>query len=183
MHITELDFQILDFIREQFTSPIMDRFFPIVTSFGNMGIMWIVLALFLIVVKRTRKVGITMIIAIALCGLVGNLILKPWVARVRPYDMNKAIEILIAKPKDFSFPSGHTMVSFASATALFCYHKKIGVGLYFLAGLIAFSRLYLYVHYPSDVLAGMLIGILFGTLSYIVITKGLERRKKNAIED
>ena len=71
-------------------------------------------------------------------------------------------------PKDYSFPSGHTQASFAAATALFTGNKKAGICAYVLAALIAFSRLYLYVHFPTDVLAGVVIGICCGLLSAYV---------------
>lgn len=103
--------------------------------------------------------------ALILCLLIGNLFLKPVVARVRPFDINTAIDILIKKPLDFSFPSGHTMSSFAAATVLIYMDKKIGAISLILATIIGFSRLYLYVHYPSDVVIGLLIGVLLGIIS------------------
>lgn len=89
--------------------------------------------------------------------------------RIRPYDLREGIEIIISRPTDFSFPSGHASASFAAAAALFAYDKKWGAGALVLAALIAFSRLYLYVHYPSDVFAGTLLGILFGAMAYYIV--------------
>ena len=107
-----------------------------------------------------------MLFALFLSFIVVNLSLKPLVARVRPYEVNTAIQILTAPFRDFSFPSGHSSFSFAGATAIFFYNKRLSIYAFILATAIAFSRLYLYVHYPSDVLAGILIGVLCGIISY-----------------
>ena len=96
--------------------------------------------------------------------ITGNMILKPLVARLRPFTVNTAVELLIPPPADFSFPSGHTYASFASSTAILRNNRRIGSCALVLAILIAFSRLYLYVHYPTDVLFGILLGILAGWL-------------------
>ena len=104
-----------------------------------------------------------------------NLILKPMVARVRPYDVNTAIELLIRAPRDFSFPSGHTAASFATVAALwFAGEKRLGIPALILAIFIAVSRMYFYVHYPTDVLGGVLLGIACG----YVANKTMELWKK-----
>ena len=110
--------------------------------------------------------------------LTGNMILKPLVARMRPFTVNTAIELLIPPPTDFSFPSGHTYASFASATAICRNNRKIGVPALILASLIAFSRLYLYVHYPSDVLGGAVVG-LAAAWAGSLLEKWLCQRRKN----
>ena len=107
-----------------------------------------------------------MIIDLLLC----NVLLKNLVARTRPYDVNTGIQLLVAKLRDYSFPSGHTAASFASATALyFAGEKKLWKPALVLACLIAVSRLYLYVHYPTDVLGGVVIGIIAGYLGYRLV--------------
>ena len=138
---------------------------PIVTSLGNAGIVWIIICVLLLIYKKLRKYGVMMGCALILCLLIRNSFLKPVVARVRPFDINTAIDILIKKPLDFSFPSGHTMSSFAAATVLIYMDKKIGVISLILATIIGFSRLYLYVHYPSDVIVGLFMGVLLGIIS------------------
>jgi undecaprenyl-diphosphatase len=90
-------------------------------------------------------------------------------ARIRPCDINTAISLLISRPLDYSFPSGHTMSSFAAAMVLFLTNKKIGIPALILAAFISLSRLYLYVHFPTDVLAGAVLGILFAHLSIKII--------------
>ena len=114
---------------------------------------------------RTRKLGLVVTAALVLEAIPCNLILKPLVARARPFTVNPAVELLITKPTDFSFPSGHTSASFAVVSALFFRKERLWIPAGILAALIAFSRLYLYVHYPTDVLAGALVGILAGWIA------------------
>ncbi len=173
----QTEFQILDWIAGMRTEW-LDTVLPIITSFGDKGIGWIVVAIVLACIPKYRKAGITMGLALIFCLLLGNLTLKPLIARPRPYSYFPEMTLLVAPLADFSFPSGHTFASFASATALFLYHKKLGIAAYLLAGIIAFTRLYLYVHFPSDVLAGMLLGILSGWIAYLAISYIQIRIKK-----
>ena len=140
--------------------PLLDKAMCAITKLGDGGLLWIVLCIVLLCFRKTRKAGVCMAIALALGALVANVTLKPLVARVRPYAVQTDVSLLIPPPQDASFPSGHTTSSFAAATALFLHHKKFGAAALGLAGLIGLSRLYLYVHYPTDVLAGALIGVL-----------------------
>lgn len=164
----QLEFQILNLIANMRTD-LLDTILPMISSFGDKGIGWIVLSVILTCIPRYRKAGITMGLALIFCLLVGNMTLKPLIARPRPYTYFPEMTLLIAPLADFSFPSGHTFASFASATALFLYHKKAGIAAYILAAIIAFTRLYLYVHFPSDVIAGMLLGIFSGWLAYQIV--------------
>lgn len=164
----QLEFQILNLIANMRTD-LLDTMLPMISSFGDKGIGWIVLSVILICIPRYRKAGITMGLALIFCLLIGNMTLKPLIARPRPYTYFPEMTLLIAPLADFSFPSGHTFASFASATALFLYHKKAGIAAYILAAIIAFTRLYLYVHFPSDVIAGMLLGIFSGWLAYQIV--------------
>lgn len=132
----------------------------------------------MLILPKTRKTGIIVAAALLMDLILCNLILKNLVARVRPYDVNTAIAILIKKPLDFSFPSGHTAASFAAMTALFLAKmKKAWIAALVLAVLIAFSRLYFYVHYPTDVLGGAVVGILSGIIGYAIVEKIDKRRK------
>ena len=134
----------------------------------------------MLILPKTRKTGIIVAAALLMDLVLCNLILKNLVARVRPYDVNTAIAILIKKPLDFSFPSGHTAASFAAMTALFLAKmKKAWIAALILAVLIAFSRLYFYVHYPTDVLGGIVVGILSGVLGYAIVEK-LDKCRKTA---
>lgn len=170
MNVSEL--KILDFIREHFTCGFLDWFMPLVTKLGDNGIFWIAVALILIITKKYRKTGIMMGVALLLGVILGNAVLKPLVARTRPFDMpGVEVDLLVKKLHDYSFPSGHTLACFEAATVLMIREKKFGIPALVIAVLVALSRLYLYVHYPTDVLAGAVLGTLFGLLAiYIVNT-------------
>lgn len=143
----------------------LDVVMPMITTLGNSGIIWIIIAILMICTKRYRRSGWLLTTALIFSLLVGNLTLKPLIARVRPFDINTLVTLLIAAPTDYSFPSGHSMASFAAATILMYTDRRLGWPALILAVLIAFSRLYLYVHYPSDVLLGTIIGIILALLA------------------
>ena len=169
--LLQMDFAILDAIRANCTSPVMDRLMIFISMLGTAGILWIVSGLILTCMKDTRKCGIMMLLSLAIQALIVNACIKPLVMRPRPYDLRPYIELVVRPMWDYSFPSGHTAAAFAVATAIFLYDKRWGIPAYIFAVLMAFSRLYLYVHYPSDVLAGMLIGILSGVLAWVIVRK------------
>lgn len=174
-----MELRFLDFLQTIHT-PLLDKILAFITSLGNVGIIWIVLAVVLLILPKTRKTGIIVAAALLMDLVLCNLILKNLVARVRPYDINTAIAILIKKPLDFSFPSGHTAASFAAMTALFLAKmKKAWIAALILAVLIAFSRLYFYVHYPTDVLGGAVVGILSGIIGYAIVEK-IDKRRRTA---
>lgn len=142
-------------------NPVLDFLMPIITHIGDAGIVWIALAALLLIPRKTRKFGIVLGAALALNVLCTNIILKPLIARPRPFDTIAAdVVMLIPKPDDFSFPSGHTAASFAAAAALWFCSWKLALPATALASLIAFSRLYLYCHYPTDIIGGMIMGTL-----------------------
>lgn len=154
---------VLLFIQEYMRNGILTTFFIFITTLGNGGAVWIASAVAALCFKKTRKAGIAIGVALLLSLIINNFILKNLVARIRPYDVIEGLEILIARPKDFSFPSGHTGSSFAAATVIYrCLGKRYGVPAVILAILIGFSRLYIGVHYPLDVLAGVVIGYVIG---------------------
>ncbi|MDO5545308.1 MAG: phosphatase PAP2 family protein [Eubacteriales bacterium] len=160
------DLPILEWIQAYMQSDFLDTIMPIITLFGEGGIFWIAWAVILLIIPKTRKIGLSMIIALLLGLLVCNLTLKPLVARIRPYDLQEQdfgvyINLLIDRQSDFSFPSGHTIASFEAAVVLLRYSKKMGIPALILAILVSFSRLYLYVHYPTDVLASVVLGTAF----------------------
>ena len=143
----------------------------VITSIGDIGIVWILTALVFIATKKYRIEGIAILATLVLNLLISNVILKQLIARVRPCDINTAVELLIPRPTDYSFPSGHTSSSFAAGIVIFFKDKLIGSFALILAAAIAFSRLYLYVHYPSDVVAGIIIGIAIGIFTRKLIIK------------
>lgn len=160
-----LDWEVLRWIQSTFRCGALDFLMPNISMLGDVGAIWLVIALVLIFSKKHRKCGITLLIALALCFLIGNLCLKPLVARPRPCWLDPGVTLLIPNETDFSFPSGHTLASFAAATVLLKWDRRYGICAFVLAFLIAFSRLYLYVHFPSDILGGMAIGVLIGLLA------------------
>lgn len=162
--LQRLDSSILVFIKNNMHSFTMDKIMVITTSLGDLGFIWLLIAALLIINKKYRKVGIMAIVALILATVLGEGILKHLVQRIRPSADIPAINLLIEKPLSYSFPSGHTTSSFAVAGVLSKYLKKYSLVFLGLASLIAFSRLYLYVHYPSDVLAGIILGLLCSKL-------------------
>lgn len=110
---------ILDFIQSHLRSDVLDFIMPLITKLGDGGILWICLSLILLLFRKTRRTGIVMAVSLALEVLCCNVILKPFVARTRPCDMNTAVQLLVPRPSDYSFPSGHTGAAFAAASALF----------------------------------------------------------------
>lgn len=178
MNAFELKF--LDFIAEHLRCGFLDFLMPKITVLGNAGIFWIALAVVLLIPKKTRKAGVAMAIALILGLIFCNITLKPLVARVRPYDVRGILPYLIEVQHDFSFPSGHTTASFEGAAVVFFYNKKWGAAALVLASLIAFSRMYLYVHYPTDILGGVVLGVLFawvGCKTADAIWKAVESRR------
>lgn len=161
--LQKIDGGILLFIHEYIRQPWMDGFWKTVTHLGDGGFIWILLAAILLVSRRTRSAGTAAFIGLGTGALITNVFVKNIVARMRPYDRMTELILLIEKQHDFSFPSGHTCASFAAAYAMYrALPERRGVPLLILAALIAFSRLYVGVHYPSDVIAGALVGIFAG---------------------
>ncbi len=172
------DLPILDWIAAHLWCPVLDALMPAITHLGDGGILWIALAVALLCIPKYRKTGAQVALALLLGLLVCNVALKPLVARMRPFEyqllfFGKEIPLLIPAPTDFSFPSGHTNASFAAATAILLRHRKLGIPAMILAALIAFSRLYLYVHYPTDVLVSIALGAAVAFLSHFLVNKGL----------
>ncbi len=169
--MNEFEIKILDFIQERLRCGFLDNIMVLLTRLADDGIVWIVLAISLICFKQTRKMGITLSLALVLGLVVGNLGLKNLFARVRPYDVKHGVNLLIEKLSDYSFPSGHTRCCFESGMAMYLCDKRFGKVAFVLGGLIGFSRMYLYVHYPTDVLAGALLGLLNGFIAFIIVDK------------
>lgn len=168
--ITDIDFQILDWVHENLTCPFLDFLMPIITLFGEYGLFFIVVALVMLIFKRTRKTGLMVGVSLLIGLLICNIVLKPTVARIRPYDLRPIdFELLIKKATDFSFPSGHTIAAIEAATVLMIRDKRFGIPALVLGVLISFSRIYLYIHYPSDVFTSMILGALIGIISVVLV--------------
>ncbi len=156
---------ILDWIQQTVRCGFLDAVLPAVTRLSDHGEIWILLAAVLLLTKKYRWAGISVAAALVLDLAVCNGFLKPLVGRIRPYAVNTAVELLVPPPGDASFPSGHTAASFTAVTALALaggVPRWLRWTALALAAVIALSRLYLYVHWPTDVLGGALLGALLG---------------------
>lgn len=164
--ITKTDWNILNFIQNNIVNEHLNSVMIFLTDLGNYGILWILLSIAFLISKKHRKLGILLIIGLIAEVVTGNIILKNLIARPRPCWIDSSVPMLISIPKDYSFPSGHAFSSFIEATLIFKYNRKWGIYAYIAAALISFSRLYLFVHFPSDVLSGAVFGIILGILIY-----------------
>lgn len=190
--ILNFDWAIFQWISNNLWSPALDGMMKVITTLGDSGIIWIVFGLALVCFKKYRKVGIMVLAALLFSLIFTDLIIKPLVHRPRPFDLPQwfgqfVYPEIISRPGSLSFPSGHTSSSFAAASVLWFTRRKWQMSLLatVLAILIAFSRVYLYVHYPTDVLAGILAGITYGYMAYLlvaalepVLTQKLGKQKK-----
>lgn len=156
------EFFILDWIQAHLRCGLLDAVLPIISWTCNHGELWILLALCLVLRKNSRRQGWAVALALVLDLICCNLLLKPLIGRIRPFAVNTAVELLISPPLDASFPSGHTAASFTAVFALRGSGSPLWKPALAVAILIAFSRLYLYVHWPSDVLGGALLGAFLG---------------------
>lgn len=172
-----MELQILHAIQGMHTD-FLDAIMILLSTLGNAGLIWIFLSIVLVFPKRTRRCGFTMMGAMALSFLIGNLFLKNLIARPRPCAVDTSVRLLIPFPSEYSFPSGHSLNGFTAATVIFLYFKKAGVFALLFAASIAFSRLYLFVHYPTDILGGMVLGILDAVLVYWIVKKVMQRRER-----
>lgn len=179
-----MDLKILLFLQEYTKNNVFDFIMPIISYLSNDGMIWIMAAIVLLFIKRYRSYGYALSLGLILCLMLGNGLLKPLIARVRPYDAYNGINLLVNKLTDFSFPSGHTYTAFCGATVLYSVNKKVGYIAFSLASLTAFSRLYLFVHYPSDVLAGIFMGVtlaLFSLYCIKIISHHFNTIKTNSV--
>lgn len=177
--LLNLDGGFLLFLQESVRNPMLDSLMKFITALGNGGMIWIGATILLLIPKKTRSIG--MMSAVALLGslIINNNIIKNIVQRPRPFVTFTDLQIIIPTPSEYSFPSGHTSSSFAAA-AVFYRHlpKKLGLPSVILAGLIGFSRLYVGVHYPTDVIAGVIMGILLSYLAEFLVNLLRNKLKK-----
>ncbi len=169
----------LMFLQEYIRNPWLDTFFTTITKLGNAGWFWIALGVLLLISRKHRKEGMAVLLSLLIGFMITNVLLKNLIARPRPYTIIEGLNILISEPSDYSFPSGHTCSSVAAALALLqMSDRKTGIAACILAFLIAFSRLYVGVHFPSDVIVGAIIGALSAWISVMIIEKrkNIERK-------
>lgn len=176
--IQSVDFAILDFIQQFIKNTFLDIPMMIFSYVGEAGACWIVLGIVLCFFKKSRATGVILLASMALTALVGEIALKHLIARPRPFWVNPDITLNISAPSGYSFPSGHSGMSAAAVTVLLARERKrIAVPALVLGVLIVFSRLYNYVHYPSDVICGILLGVLCALIMLFVFRRtGLDRR-------
>lgn len=155
----EWEFSIL-YALQEIHSPILDEIMLFVSSLADVGWFWIAIGVVCLIFKKYRKMGLQVLLSMLATLIIGNVIVKNLVARPRPCDIDTAVALLLSRPHGHSFPSGHSINSMSAAVALFLNNKKIGIPAIIIATLIGFSRLYLFVHFPTDVVVGFVIAIL-----------------------
>lgn len=177
----EFDLSIFQWI-QTIQNPVLSVILKVITTLGEAGIIFILLAFVLLFIKKYRKIGFAVIVALLVMEIGNNLILKEIFARPRPFNLTGAeydwwneiykFPEIVSRPSSWSFPSGHTSSAFAAAIAVLCYNRKIGIPVTLFAFIMGFSRIYVEVHYPTDVLFGILVGIIYALIG-VLITKYL----------
>ncbi len=163
------DDRFLLFLQENVRNDVLTPIMKFITHLGDKGIFWILLAVILLFFKKTRPLGIMAGIGLAFSVLINNVLIKPNVGRIRPYEVIQGLQLLIEKQHDPSFPSGHSGASFAAAVVFLVKGpKKLGIPAIIVAFLIAFSRLYVGVHYPTDVIAGIITGTFCAIIAMMI---------------
>ena len=196
--IVNVDVAIYQFV-DSIMNPVLDVIMTFITHLGDTpGIIWWVIGVILLIPRKTRKLGVLLIGGLAVASLINNVALKNVIERPRPYNIDPSVwqnagyeyiwPDLIKKSSSWSFPSGHTSTSIGAAFAMFlgCFKNKkylaIGIPTLILSFLIGFSRIYVHVHYPTDVIAGAIIGLVAGLVMYLVFDKIVFRKAIPAIE-
>jgi undecaprenyl-diphosphatase len=154
-------------------NPFLDAVMTVLSNIGNAGIFWILLGVVFLIPKRYRRTGVQMLLSIAVTFVLGNLIIKNIAMRARPCQIDTTVALLVHMPLDYSFPSGHAMNGFTASVALLRNDRRLGIPAVVLAALIAFSRLYNFVHFPTDVL----FGAAFGTVVALLVCAGFRRTR------
>ena len=155
-----MDVAILLFVQEHIRTEWLSLILKPITHLGDKGLFWIILGIILLIPKRTRRAAAMAIFAMGLGAALSQVWIKPAVARIRPYELYEVYSLVGPVP-EYSFPSGHACSSFCSALVyLKTLDRPYGMLTVILAALIAFSRVYVGVHYPTDILGGFLISVL-----------------------
>ena len=179
--ITNFDFSILYWIQENIRTPFMDNVAVILDHAFYAGALWIVLGIVLLFFKKTRIAGAALLFSMWIALLVGEWGLKNIICRERPCVLDPTISLALTPPSSFSCPSGHTGSSFAAAGGLFAFNKKLGIPALVVALMVGLSRMYLFVHFPTDVLLGAVVGLLSAlAVYYIFRLLDVDRRLQGA---
>lgn len=163
--IISTELRLLLWIREYLSHPILDKIFVFISTIGDAGFLWITIGLFFLAQKKHRTLGLLILLSLIGSLMITNGVLKNWIARPRPYTL-WPVDLLINKNPEFSFPSGHTSAAFAAAWMMYMNKKRLGIYMLVLATLMGLSRVYLFMHYPTDVIGGAVIGILIAESIY-----------------
>ncbi len=180
-----MDIAILEWIHANWhQSEVFNRIMKGITVLGNAGVMWIAIGVVMLFFKKTRRGGLVMLISLAIGFLLNDIVIKPLVARPRPFEENPTFlvfleEIGLKAPSGYSFPSGHSFSSINCAVVLTYFFKKKGLPAVFLALVIAFSRAFVLVHYPTDILMGLIFGVCTA-FSVIAVYRKIIEKKENA---
>ena len=160
-----MDFNILYAI-QGIRFDFLDQIVLLITMLnGSLGQLWVIVGVGLCIFKQTRKCGAAILLAYVVGVLVGHVILKEIIARPRPCQIDSSVALLVDKPSSFSCPSTHTLFAFSSATVIFQYYKKVGIAAFIFAAIVGFTRMYLFVHFPTDVLFGAVLGVACGVIA------------------
>lgn len=178
--IKVFDVGIIELIQNNLHSPIINKVMIFITGLGDSGAIWILIGLAFLINKEYRKIGFMILVALALGSILGEGIIKNIIQRDRPFISMEGIDMLIKAPTSYSFPSGHTTSSFAAAGVILINFKNKSIYAFILAGLIAFSRIYLGVHFPTDIIAGIVLGLSCSYVS-VFIVKRIYRENSNKI--
>lgn len=170
----EFDLQVFQWVANLY-NPILDKIMVLITYSGEAGAIFIVISAILLFNKKYRKIGFCMLISMLIMLIFNNLILKEIFERSRPFNLELTWWVeeyvypnLVSYPSSFSFPSGHTSSAFAAAIACLWYNKKIGIPVTIFAFIMGFSRIYVGVHYFSDVVFGIIVGIICALAGVLV---------------
>ena len=177
-NLINIDFSVAERFLNGAGSPVLDKIMIFITSLGDAGALWIACGVILLIFKKTRTCGVALLFSLAISFLISQLVLKELVDRPRPFTVIKGAELLIAIPHGSSFPSAHTVTAFASAMSIFCFNKLYGSLALVLSTVIGFSRIYLGVHFVSDVVCGAVLGIVLG----FILTRMLFFKKDSEVE-
>ena len=164
-----MEFSILYAIQNLHTDFLDTVILKLTDLVGSYGEIWLIAAAVMLTNRKTRRCAYTMVLSYLLVFGLGQFVLKDLVARVRPCQIDRTIALLVERPTSYSFPSTHAAWAFAAATSVFLHHKKAGIAVLALAALIAFSRLYLFVHFPTDVLGGIVLGVAAALIAKVLV--------------
>ncbi len=176
--LRDIDEMLLFFVQTNMQSPFLDKVMLLATKAGDRGLIWIIISVGLLFVKKTRRAGMISLCALLISTLLGELFLKNIIQRPRPYDSFPLVELLIEKSTRYSFPSGHTASSFALVYVFKRYIKSCSPYILILAVFISFSRIYLFMHYPLDVAGGVILGIFSGWSASRLFEKAISKERQ-----